>query len=478
MGSLLGKGLPRGLALALLVVLAGCAAERKPDLARLYQGWAIQSEGRRPVIVIPGMLGTRLKDPSLGQIIWGTMKGFLGGDVASKLALNIDSAEPNRLETAGLVEEVGGVDIYGGILKVLEQMGGYAPECPDTPNRRATYFVFPYDWRHSSATNAAGLEREIQRIKALYGDPNLQVDIVAHSMGGLIVRYYLLYGARDVRGEAHPEPDFAGAQNVNTVVLLGTPSLGSVAALHACIEGNRVGLTPMPPEVLATLPSMYELMPSPSVPVLYGADGHPVAMDLYDVRSWRRMEWGIFDPQLAAGIRSRYALHHPAAGVDDGDRYLERLRKTFGSLLQQASGFHRALEAAAIPGGVKIVLMGGDCTPTPRAFLVERDGDREVVRFSPDRVKHPPKGADLWQLYFEPGDGTVTKSSLMGAISRPKGHGGEVLTLFPYASPIFLCERHTKLVRNPTFQDNLLQALLFEPISPGEACRLPTVQSH
>lgn len=458
---------------ALLLLAAGCASQREPDLARLYQGWARQTAGRRPVILIPGMLGSRLKDPDSGQVAWGGIKGFLGGGVASRLALPLEPGGPVPLVPAGVVEEVGGVDVYGGIQQVLEQMGGYAPPGSSAPLDRPAIFLFPYDWRQSSATNAAGLAREIQRIKGLYRDPTLKVDLVAHSMGGLIARYYLLYGARDVRAEADPVPDFAGVEDVNTAVLLGTPGLGSVAALHACIEGNRVGLTPMPPEVLATLPSMYELMPSHSMPVLYGTDGHPSAINIYDVQSWRRMGWGIFDPVLAKGIQARYAAGHPGTQAIEAERHLGRLQENFGRLLTLAAGFHRALEVAAVPGSVKVILMGGDCTPTPRAVVVEEEEGRQVVRFSPDSVRRPPRGADLWQLYFEPGDGTVTKSSLLAAIPATAGQGGNVLSLYPYASSIFLCSRHTSLVRNPTFQDNLLQALLFEPITPGEACRLP-----
>jgi hypothetical protein len=169
---------------------------------------------------------------------------------------------------------------------------------------------------------------------------------------------------------------------------------------------------------------------------------------------------------------------HPRATREEAQGHLARLQRHFVDLLLLARGFHRAIETAAVPGEVKMVLMGGDCIPTPRAFVVEREGGSLVVRFSPGSVRHPPKGADLWQLYFEPGDGTVTKSSVLGAIPTPVNTEGKVLSLYPYASPIFICSAHTKLVRNPTFQDNLLQALLFEPITPGEACRLPMAAPH
>jgi len=53
----------------------------------------------------------------------------------------------------------------------------------------------------------------IERIKEITGSP--WVDVIAHSMGGLITRFYLAEG---------------GAANVRQVILLGTPSHGSFAA--------------------------------------------------------------------------------------------------------------------------------------------------------------------------------------------------------------------------------------------------------
>ena len=53
--------------IAVLVLLAACSAPR-PDLARLY---ATQANPRQPpVILIHGILGSRLEDPARGAEAW------------------------------------------------------------------------------------------------------------------------------------------------------------------------------------------------------------------------------------------------------------------------------------------------------------------------------------------------------------------------------------------------------------------------
>ncbi len=75
------------------------------------------------------------------------------------------------------------------------------------PSPPAPLLPFAYDWRLGCADNAGRLAEFIASIQRRYHDPSLKVDIVAHSMGGLIARYYILYGGGDAPGERIPSPD-------------------------------------------------------------------------------------------------------------------------------------------------------------------------------------------------------------------------------------------------------------------------------
>ena len=72
-------------------------------------------------------------------------------------------------------------------------------------------FEFPYEWRDSNILTAQKLKEKIDEVKTKTGLPS--VDLVAHSMGGLVARYY-------IEGDGYEN-------DVNQLVTLGTPHRGS-----------------------------------------------------------------------------------------------------------------------------------------------------------------------------------------------------------------------------------------------------------
>ncbi len=72
-------------------------------------------------------------------------------------------------------------------------------------------FVFPYEWRMSNVETAKLLRTRIEEIKIQTNWP--KVDIVAHSMGGLVAREYI--------------ETLNGGKNIDQLITLGTPHNGS-----------------------------------------------------------------------------------------------------------------------------------------------------------------------------------------------------------------------------------------------------------
>jgi triacylglycerol esterase/lipase EstA (alpha/beta hydrolase family) len=69
---------------------------------------------------------------------------------------------------------------------------------------------------------------------------SIRFDIVAHSMGGLVARYYLRYGGDRLPSDGPvPIPTWKGAAHVDNLIMIGTPNGGSIDSLVHLIDGYR-----------------------------------------------------------------------------------------------------------------------------------------------------------------------------------------------------------------------------------------------
>ncbi|MEK6806754.1 MAG: hypothetical protein AABY95_08915 [Pseudomonadota bacterium] len=445
----MGRETARLPALLAFTLLTGCGETARPDLMQLYaRGMGAEQP---PVIFIPGILGSRLSVRATGENVWPGSLGNLAFGSQSRLALRFD---PKTLEVLddglvpdGIFEAALGQDYYGAIQRTLESHGGYrrARAGEDCNTSQPRYYVLDYDWRQDNVRTARRLDGLIERIRHDCGDPKLKVDIVAHSMGGLVTRYFLRYGDADVLDGNALKPTLHGAAKVRRAILLGTPDLGSVTSLHGFLTGHPIGFSSVPPEVLATMPSTYELFPHPLNVWLVKADGSELLRDLFDIDFWRRFEWSIFNPQL----RQNMSESHGAAFERYFEKHLERARR-----------FVWALSSRSPPMKTQMILFGGDCVPTPARLLTEEDNGDSVVRLYPKDVRHRVSGVNYEHLMLEPGDGLVTKASLLARENLNPSQPRHRDVDFPVAGAFFLCERHERLTGNISFQDNLLHALL------------------
>ncbi len=450
------------IALGALLALLGnywFTSSAKPDLQRLY----LQSrtvENQPPVVFIHGILGSKLKDENTDQELWfGPLWRLLFHDHA-ELALTIDpdTLEPQAgsLKPFAIADNTAGKDYYGNVMRTLEEVGGYQPAAPGQTVRAATryYYPFYYDWRLDNAHNAARLADFIDRIRLDFGDPELKVDLVAHSMGGLIARYYIRYGRTDVLDDNDFPVNMYGGERVRRVILLGTPNLGSVKILNSFIDGIQVGFRKIGTELLVTMPSMYQLLPHPLNNWIVTATGAPLARDIFDVDTWRRFGWSIFAEDTRARILSRF---ESAAA---GEVYLDTLELYFEKSLARARRFVWSLTVPLPDEHPKLIVFGGDCTLTPARILVEEVDGISEIRLYPDEVTQPVPGVDYDALLLEPGDGAVTKASLLGRDTLDPSVPRHQYSFFPLHHAFLLCEQHDSLTGNISFRDNLLNTLL------------------
>ena len=452
------KGLRNLRWLILLFVLSACSTATKPDLPRLYQqSWEVNQP---PVILIHGIMGSRLEDTQSGEEVWfGSLSKLVFSDYR-EVALEIDPVTleplPSTLIPSGLADQLAGKDFYGNITRTLERAGRYKRAVPgeaQQPGSRS-YYVFLYDWRQDNVKSAQQLYRFIEQIRKDYSNPQLEVDLIAHSMGGLITRYFLRYGKTDVLRDNTFEVNLDGADRVRRVILLGTPNLGSIQSLHAFIKGKKIGFGRLPPEVLASMPSVYQTFPHALNDWIITASGKPLDRDLFDVQIWRRFQWSIFDPQV------RQQIIEQAGSPQQGRESLEVLEAYFEIQLERGRRFVWSLTVPVPDNSYKLIVFGGDCLLTPARLLVEEVNGVSEIRLWPRELSNPLPGVDYDLLMLEPGDGIVTKASLLARESLDPSVTRHRYIDFPLDYPLFLCEKHDALTGNETFQDNLLHALL------------------
>jgi pimeloyl-ACP methyl ester carboxylesterase len=443
----------------LLWLLSACASSTtQPDLQRLYQ--QNREVNQPPVIVIHGIMGSRLEDSVSGEEVWvGSLSKLALSDYRD-IGLEIDpeSLEPKAtsLFPSGLTEEVAGKDFYGSIIRTLETAGRFTkaePGVTQKPGSRS-YYIFLYDWRQDNVKSARRLYQLIEQIRQDYSNPELEVDLIAHSMGGLIARYFLRYGEQDMLNSNTFEINLDGAHRVRRVILLGTPNLGSANILHAFIKGRKIGLRRISTETLVTMPSVYQMFPHSLNDWLVTAEGKSLDRDLFDVRIWRRFQWSIFDPVV------RQRIIDQSVSPEEGQAYLTVLEQYFETHLERGRRFVWSLTVPLPEDSYKLIVFGGDCLFTPARLVVEEVNGISEIRLWPDEIVNPLPGMDYDSLMLEPGDGAVTKASLLARESLDSSVTRHRYIDFPLDYPLLLCEQHDALTGNLTFQDNLLHALL------------------
>jgi pimeloyl-ACP methyl ester carboxylesterase len=454
--------------LAVPLALSACAAPTSgPDLGALYNEAAQKiGDERNPVIVIPGVLGSKLESAETSIPVWGAfVYGAADADTAEGARLVALPMEPGTplselhddvvatevLDTLTLdIGLIRGVELgaYVGILRTLG-VGNYRDEtlgisgAVDYGGGHYTCFQFAYDWRRDISEQAAALHERIMSALAAQPTPRQKVDVCAHSMGGLVLRYYLRYGPDPLPEDGSlPELDWEGAQYIERAILIGTPSGGSSLALEQLVEGVQFASLITPkyrPAVLGTMPAIYQLLPrTRHARIVDEATGQTI--DLFEPKVWIEHGWGLADPGQDRILRQLL----PEVDTPSARRAiaLEHLAKC----LQRAEQLHRALDVpAAPPEGTTLHLIAGDTRPTPDVLSVNaRTGTLEVRAMAP-------------------GDNTVSRVSALMDERTGGPYQPRLRSPISFDSVQFLTSDHLGLTNDPLFGNFVLYTLLEQP---------------
>ncbi len=211
------------------------------------------------IVFLPGITGSVLTRGS--DIVWGFDSGAigrallsLGGSLRRDLTLRDDSRDPDvAADGIEAVQVVPDIHLLPGVWKI----DGYSKALAEVQRAfevtaGVNYFEFAYDWRRDNRVNANRLARQAHGWLTRYRastSPDARLILVAHSMGGLISRYFIevLDGWKDTRA----------------LITFGTPYRGSLNAIDALANGMRKGPRGLIDlsEMGRSFTSMYQLLP-------------------------------------------------------------------------------------------------------------------------------------------------------------------------------------------------------------------------
>jgi len=343
-----------------------------------------------PVIVVPGVTATYLRDlyPMPPETIWAVLSKDFGRAQMHPDNPGYEARQPAIVRPDQLYEIA--------YEELIEELRYDLASSPDEP---VPVFPFAYDWRHPLHLIQEALDDFIDEViertallrhyyKDGYRDAP-QVNLIGHSMGGLVVAGYL---------------DRFGAGKINRIATLATPFRGSFEAIIKMVTGtaNIGGSKPSSREREAArlTPSLYHLLPDFDTGIAL-APGLNLPQATFDPAIWQ--------PSIVETIVSYIERH----GVDPARTKAKKRRQAqalFADLLETA-GQHRAtvesldLAAKGFDAGRWLCVAGVDCKTRTRMTVGGTAKSPQFLLTGDDRTNHWGNAdAETAKLT---GDGTV-----------------------------------------------------------------------
>jgi pSer/pThr/pTyr-binding forkhead associated (FHA) protein len=217
-------------------------------------GTAGSRPGRRlPVVLVPGFGGSELH--ARGERLWPNVSRLIGATERRLRDYWEDASVGSIIRDVAIVPGLFKLESFGRLVAFLTEELGYRPG--------EDLLEFPYDWRRDNRETARALAAAIAVWRRGRPDPAERVVVLAHSMGGLVSRYYVSC--------------LDGGEAVEQAIFLGTPHEGSPRSLLVAVPGDRGVLLGLLlgklHVVLRRFPALYQLLPRQDLSCL--EDGCP-----------------------------------------------------------------------------------------------------------------------------------------------------------------------------------------------------------
>lgn len=226
----------------------------------------IKDDSNCPIVIVPGIMGSQLYENN--GLVWADFGKIMDSSyhldehmaISKSMSIhNYDTESHNPINQALLNKgkrEYGAIKIYEKLVdSIIDRF------TDDDGNITRDVYFFSYDFRKSNMDSAQQLDQYINDIlscsKALYDNEYTQVDIVAHSMGGLVTAKYV---------------ETYSADKIHKVITAGTPYEGAPKLQNSVLTKEVLDnvltdnilyyLGYLTKECKASFPSIAELAPT------------------------------------------------------------------------------------------------------------------------------------------------------------------------------------------------------------------------
>jgi pimeloyl-ACP methyl ester carboxylesterase len=281
-----------------------------------------------PVIVVPGITASYLSDeyPVTPELVWTVMTKEFERIRLHPDDVKYEAHQPSRVRSGQLYEVA--------YKELIQELRHNLSRHDDEP---VPVFPFAYDWRQplqaTEAQFAAFVQEVVERTALLrhyaedgYTKKNGRVNLVGHSMGGLIIAGYMA--------------DQAGKAPVNKVATLATPYRGSFEAIVKVLTGTADLGTSAPSsrerEAARVMPALYHLMPTVKIGL---AIDPSLPKSIFEADAWQ--------PSIRQTIEEYVRLY----AVDPGGKAQrgQQADQLFRSLLDVAKKHRAKIESLDLP---------------------------------------------------------------------------------------------------------------------------------
>lgn len=234
------------------------------------------------LVFVPGIMGSELWDAD-GKVWPGTLKDATFGFSEAKFSR---LCAPG-LEARDIIRRaVGVVEVYEPWIRIFSRLT--SRDTGDSMFREAgekpTLICAPFDWRLPIEQAAVAVARSVAKARRDHGE-RVAIHLAAHSMGGLVCRYYLQ------SGKFNREPGF---DRIATFLTFGTPHKGATVALAGAVGQHKAQFLDRAQTLTLVndprYPALYQLFPQPGSAVVWDntPGGRLAPRDVFEDRSFAK----------------------------------------------------------------------------------------------------------------------------------------------------------------------------------------------